>query len=67
MAEIDQSMSNGKHWVMGVMGPDGMKKADEIGGGVRRVGCEQSVPIQSGKMSYAPPSWVKEDPEFWAP
>jgi hypothetical protein len=65
MAEIDQTMSNGKT-VMAAMGPDGMKKADEL-----EAACVESVASNlfqfNPKMSYAPPSWVKEDPAFWAP
>jgi hypothetical protein len=64
-SEIDLESGQDKGFVS-AMGEDGMKKLHEL----------ESEAIESSqsnlfafnpKMSYAPESWVKADPEFWKP
>ncbi len=65
IAEVDQMIGDNKKFAM-AMGEDGMKKLSElISASVES--REMNLFSFSPKMSYAPPEWVKADPEFWKP
>ncbi len=65
LAEMDQMMSHEKKF-MAAMGEDGMKKLDSLAAAAIE-SREINLFAFNPRMSYAPPEWIKADPEFWKP
>ncbi len=65
LAEIDQGFAEDKKFIE-AMGPDGMKKLDELAAACIESSRSELFQINP-RQSYAPPEWVKANPEFWKP
>jgi hypothetical protein len=65
LAEVD-AMMGGQRKFAEAMGEDGMKKLLELESASVE-SRERQLFSFSPKMSYAPPEWIKADPDFWAP
>jgi hypothetical protein len=65
LSETDSNMADSKKFEE-AMGPDGMKKLEELS-----ASCLSSAQTNlfeiNPKQSYPPDSWVKAEPDFWKP
>jgi hypothetical protein len=64
-AEVDAHIAARKDFEA-AMGEDGMKQLGELAAACIE-GSESNIFAFDPAMSYAPPEWIKEDPEFWKP
>jgi hypothetical protein len=65
LAETDAMMGNDRKFAE-AMGEDGLKKLTELEAASVE-SRERNVFAFNPRMSYAPPDWVKADPDFWQP
>src|SRR5579871_242998 len=65
LAETDVMLGSDRKFVQ-AMGEDGMKKLTELEAASVE-SRERNVFAFNPRMSYAPPDWVKADPDFWQP
>jgi hypothetical protein len=63
LAEVDKSFGDSKKFTE-TMGDDGMKKLDEMMAASTEF-LEANLFSFNPAESYAPPEWVKSDPDFW--
>ena len=65
VGDVDQMMADSKKFGA-ALGEDGMKKLSDLE--VAAVDTSQTNLFQfDPRMSYAPPEWIKANPEFWKP
>lgn len=66
MADIDNSLDEGKKWMAAMGGPEGLKKFDALVAATVDHGDSELFAVNP-KQSYPEDAWVKADPDFWKP